>query len=159
MTTTSGPPTQDQWRELFAEVPGSMGALLQGLFVIVDAERAPRRGQAVPRERTAQELHDLLHPQFSDLPFAESVRPLLKPSLRAVAERAGMNPGYFTRLVSGERELDRYTLERIAAAARVDPGYFLEYRQMFVADMVSRQVARNAPVGIAAYKALARASR
>lgn len=150
-------PTQSQWQSRFAEVPGALGAVLQEIFAVVDAESAPRdkRVKAPARERTIDEVNDLLWPRFATVPFAEAIQPLLKPSMRALADRAGMSPSTLTRLIAGELPLDRFRLERIAAAAKVAPGHFLEYRQLVVAEEVTRALATNPAAGISVYKALA----
>lgn len=153
-------PTPEQWRELLVDVPGSLGAVLQEVFASHDADQAARRAnlRKPPPPRTAQDVHALVYPQYSVEPFAKAVQPLLKPSMRAIAARADMAPGYLTQLIRGERSLDVYKLQRIATAARVSPAYFLEYRQMMVVEAISARIAQSPEAGIAAYRAVMRAS-
>lgn len=154
-------PTPAQWRELLVDVPGSLGAVLQEVFASHDAEQAPRRanmrnGAAV--KRAAKDVHDIVFPRYSMEPFALAVQPLLKPSMRAIADRADMAPGYLAKLISGERSLDAYKLQRIAVAARVSPAYFLEYRQMMVVAAVERALAERPEAGVAAFRAVMKTS-
>lgn len=153
-------PTPEQWRELLVDVPGSLGAVLQEVFASHDADQLARRAdlRKPPPRRTAQDVHTLVFPQYSTEPFAKAVQPLLKPSMRAIADRADMRSGYLSQLISGERSLDVYKLQRIATAARVSPAYFLEYRQMMVLDAISARIAQSPEAGIAAYQAVIRAS-
>lgn len=150
-------PTEREWRDLFVEVPGALGAVLQELFSAVDADSAPRNGRSAPQRQnhTIDDVNDLLWPKFSTEPFAEAIRPLLKPSLRAIADRAGISPGALSEMISGQRGLDAYRLEQVAKAARVSPAYFLEYRQIKVAEAVTRALAERPAAGISAYKAIA----
>lgn len=146
------------WHETLREVPGALGALLGEIFASEDMEQASRYRNARPKpqNRSVQDVHDALFPTFSSEPFATAIEPLLKPSLRAIADRAGMSHSQLSRFIDGERPLDRYKLELIAKAARVSPGYFLEYRQMVVTDAVAKHIAANPTAGIAAFKAVTR---
>lgn len=153
-------PTPEQWRELLVDVPGSLGAVLQEVFASHDADQAARRAnlRKPPPRRTAQDVHALVFPQYSVEPFAKAVQPLLKPSMRAIAQRADMSPGFLSQLIAGARALDVYKLQRIAAACRVSPAYFLEYRQMMVLEAISSRIAQSPEAGIAAYRAVMQAA-
>lgn len=145
------------WRDTFREVPGALGAVLREIFAADDADAAPRwrNGTPKPAMRTAQDVHDALHPKFSNEPFALAVKKLNAPSLRALAERSGMSHTQLQMLVDGRRGLTKYHLELIAKGAKVDPGYFLEYRRMFIEDMVGKMVDRDPAVGVGVYRAMA----
>lgn len=139
--------------EAALQVPGALGAILQGLFASEDRDNARRfrNSRVASPERTIADVHDALHPIYSDRPFAESIQPLLKPSLRAIAERAGLDHTNLRHLIAGTRPLSKYKLESLARACRVSPGYFLEYRQMVVSEVVAKQVAESHAAGIAAF--------
>lgn len=146
-----------EWQDLMS-VPGSLGAVLQEVFSSVDAEEQNRR-RRIPRpveRRTAQDVHTVAYPQYAVLPFSEAIQPLLKPSLRAVAERAGLDPTYLSRLIRGQRPLEKYLIEQIARATRVSPGYFLEYRQLVVSRAVLDAMIEDPVSSISAYQVVVR---
>lgn len=146
-----------EWQDLMS-VPGSLGAVLQEVFSSVDAEGQNRRRRtpAPPQRRTAQDVHTVAFPQYSMLPFSEAIQPLLKPSLRAVAERAGLEASYLSRLIRGQRPLEKYLIEQIARATRVAPGYFLEYRQLVVSRAVLDAMLEDPVASISAYQVVVR---
>lgn len=152
-------PSQREWEDLFNQVPGSFSALLQAIFLDMDAEERPRRekvGRVVtPRARTMGEVQDVLWPKFSQQPFAEAIQPLLRPSLRGFAARAGFTLSSLHRMIKGTEPLTTGKLEHIAAAAKVSPAYFREYRQMKICEEVQKVLDERPSASVMAYKVIA----
>lgn len=151
-------PTARQWLQRFSETPGVLYELLRQMYQEseAEAERAAgveRRGRRpAPTDGTMQAIRDMVFPVYSEAPFAEAVRPYFKPSQNALAARAGINRGSFTRILQGREPLDKSKLERIAKAARVPPSYFHEYRLIVLHEEFEK--AMDSRTSIAAYKSV-----
>jgi hypothetical protein len=145
------------WEDLFNQVPASFAAVLQAIFLNIDTEeRDPRaKGKMTsPHPRTMQDVHDVLWPRFTTEPFTVAIHAFLKPSLRGFAGRAGFNVASLHRMVHGVEPLSCGKLEQVAAAAKVSPAYFLEYRQMKIAQAVTKAFNDRPTASITAYKIL-----
>jgi hypothetical protein len=78
-------------------------------------------------------------PAYSNEPFPVALRTLMNGrSIRAFAAKVPMAHVPLHRLLAGADTPDLRLMEAIAAAARVKPTYFLEYRAQFVALMVQQ---------------------
>lgn len=148
------------WQELLSD-PTYVGILVRGIIEADERETRPRfRGQkprVIQPSEVLNTVAGMVTPIYSQEPFREAIRPLLKPSMRGLAQRAGMSVTLLSLMVKGERALTKENLERIAHAARVNPGYFREYRDMVIADMVNEHLAAKPDVHLRIYHHLSSA--
>jgi hypothetical protein len=89
----------------------------------------------IPKERMVAEVVGL-GPSMD--PFSVAIIALMDGrSQTQFAQLMGISQGQLSRLMGGTRQLDRQTLEMAAAAGRVPPWYFMEWRAMYVAEWVA----------------------
>lgn len=101
---------------------------------LVRIGRRPAR-EEVPLEEV---LLKLLPNPYGDLPFPEALRVLMKGrSQREFAQRVPCDQSTLSRLLSGKLKPDRRLLEGLARAGGQGPWYFVEWRALFVADLVA----------------------
>lgn len=111
------------------------------------------RRSNVPSGGTMEDIYKVLYPQFSVKPFGDALRDAQgDKSLRWIASKAGMNPGLLTRLMSGDRRVNEYQMERIAQVLQISPAYFREYREYRVLEAMRELLDPTA--SITAYKRL-----
>ncbi len=77
-------------------------------------------------------------PQFSRLPFGETVQSLMAETgttYRGLAERTGLSAGYLNHIVHGNRPVPSDdVIGTVAKALGVEADHFREYRVRFVTD-------------------------
>ena len=124
------------WMGLFERAPHIMHSILGDIYREVKAQQEKDAGRVRTGRRpnvingNLAELHQIITPQFSTKPFPQALTDLRgKTSLRAFAARMGTRHGTLRRYITGVSKLDRYILEQAAAAGRVSPAYFAEYRE------------------------------
>jgi transcriptional regulator with XRE-family HTH domain len=77
-----------------------------------------------------------------------------KMSQRAFALKIPVHQTTMSRFISGAMQPDMAMIERIAAAARVNPAYFVEYRAKLIGDAVCTVLRERPNMGITAYRYL-----
>lgn len=156
--------SEDEWVELFDRAPHIVSAMLGDLYRETMAERERDAGKARIGRRpkaidgSLDELHDMITPRYSMESFAESARELIEAShsLRSFAKRAGIHHHTITRMMRGEMALDRFRLEAIAKAGRVQPAFFREYREMVILEAVRSLLVRRPNISVRMHKQIAR---
>jgi len=120
-----------------------LGKLLGDAFnAIKDEEErrngVKRAGRRPPRFASLEVVVATVFPErYSMDPFPEAMRKLLgERSQRAFAHTAGFHQTTISKLMKGDYKPDMAILERIADAAKVSPGFFREYRALYVAELV-----------------------
>lgn len=157
----------DEWVALFDRAPHVMHNILGDIFREARAEAEREAGKARIGRRpkaingSLEELQALITPQYSLEPFAQAVKPLIDraPSLRAFAARVPMNHHTLTRMIRGELALERWRLEAIARAAKVQPAYFMEYREILIVEAVGAYMRARPNASITVHKQLRRVER
>lgn len=142
--------------------PGTLGILVRGILQSEERETRPRFFRQGPREidpvGLASRVSEMAGPVYSDLPFGEALKPLLKPSLNAVAERAGMAPSHLHGMMKGSvKTLKPERLEAVARAVRVNPGYFREYREQMISVLINERLSQHPQIALSIYHALSSA--
>jgi transcriptional regulator with XRE-family HTH domain len=77
-------------------------------------------------------------------------------SQRQFANLIPCSQGQLHKWLDGSRKLNLVALERIAMALNVPPSYFVEYRAMKFADLISSHFLKNPNASITVAKALAK---
>ena len=120
-----------------------LGRLLGDVFSAVKDEEERRNGtrragRRPPRFASLDVVLATVFPeQYSMDPFPEAMRKLLGVrSQRAFAHTAGFHQATISKLMKADYKPDMPILERIAEAAKVSPGYFSEYRALYLGELV-----------------------
>lgn len=153
--------TTDDWVAFFDRRPDVVLQILGDIYREVKAQELRESGNAPTGRRpkaingSLAELHEMITPRYSERPFAEAVEELRGTrSLRAFAAKVPMNHHTLTRMMRGELKLEMWRLEAIAAAAKVQPAFFLEWRVMYVQECVEIALFRSPHLATKVTKAL-----
>lgn len=152
--------SQDEWVALFDRAPHVLHQILGDIFREAKAEQERERGQARIGRRpkaidgSLDELQALITPVYSMEPFAKAVQPLIakSPSLRAFAAKVPMNHHTLTRMMRGDLPLEAWRLEAIAKAGKVQPGYFVEYREQTITEAVAAYMRARPNISVRVHK-------
>jgi hypothetical protein len=146
---------QDQWVEFFDRRPEVMLQILGDIYRETKAEELRESGRAPTGRRpkaingNLDDLYKMITPQYSVEPFGDAVKELIGTrSLRAFAAKVPMNHHTLTRLMRGDLKLEGWRLEQIAAAAKVNPHFFREYREMQLLDAIGKYLSARPNVSI-----------
>lgn len=149
----------DEWVRFFDDRPEVMLQILGDIYRETKAEEARESGNAPTGRRpksingNLDELHRMVTPQYSVDCFEVAVKELIGTrSLRAFAAKVPMNHHTLTRMMRGEVKLEMWRLEQIADAGKVQPGYFREYREMQLLEVIGRYFQQRPNVSIALTK-------
>ncbi len=157
-STSMGEP---EWMAFFDTPAGAhaMGRILGDIYDAVKAEEEKakgihRMGRRPRREGSIEDVYSTVFPQTYTMdPFPEAMLKLLNGrSHRQFAPRVPVHQTTMSRLMRGEIKPDLPMLERIAAACKVQPGYFVEYRAMFVGQLLTRVFTERPNMGVAAFR-------
>lgn len=118
--------------------------------------RRPNR-RAVP----LSEVYAMVFPRpYSMDPFATSMAKLLEGrSQRAFCRRVPIHQTTLCRYLDGSRKPDLEMLEKLAAAAKVKPSYFVEWRAMYVGQLIQTVLLDHPNIGISAVNTIHSARR
>lgn len=151
------------WMEFFDSPAGehALGRILGDIYDFVKAveEREAgihRVGRRPRRDGSLEDVYKTVFPTpYTMDPFVTAMETLLAGrSQRAFAPKVPMSQTDLSRLLRGVMAPDITLLERIAAAAKVHPSYFVEWRAMYVSSMVERALMARPNIGVRAYRTL-----
>lgn len=96
-------------------------------------------GRRPPRHASLEQVINTVFPARASMePFPEALAKLMRGrSRRGFLVASDVAEATLRHLLSGKRQLTMPILERLAEAARVSPGFFLEYRAMYVGELVT----------------------
>ena len=135
-----------EWVKFFDTPQGfaAMGAIIGDIFDEVKAEEekeagVKRMGRRPGRSASLAEVYATVFPAaYSMDPFPTALVKLLNGrSQRAFAAKIPCNQSTLSRLLSGEWKPDLSMMESIAAAAKVAPSFFMEWRAMYVGQVIT----------------------
>jgi hypothetical protein len=150
-----------QWLAFFDTPAGhhAMGRIIGDIYDVVKAEREKedglqRMGRRPRRQGSLEDVYATVFPApYTMDPFPESMLKLLAGrSQRQFAPKIPVHQTTMSRLMSGALVPDKTMLERIAHAAKVHPSYFVEWRAMYVSEMVQSVMTNRPNIGVTAYK-------
>lgn len=150
------------WRELLASKPEALYRIIADTYDVVlrDRERAAGIKRTGRRPKPSQvpidEVIAAVFPeQYSAAPFTVALARLLEGrSQRSFAPLVPCNQATLSRLLAGQLKPDIRMMERIAAAAGVQPWFFREWRADYVALLVREVLTERPEMGVAAMRAL-----
>lgn len=139
-----------------------MGRILYDVYdkIMDEEERAAgmrRMGRRPARNEVplAEVYRKVLPPPPSQDPFPVALKVLLNGrSLRWFAPKIPVDVSTLSRMMNGKAEVDILMLERISAAAKVHPSYFVEWRAMYVAKVIQEVYLQSPHLSITAFRAL-----
>lgn len=154
----------EEWRAFFQTPDGlhAMGRILYDIYdkVVDEQEREAglrRMGRRPARDEVplAEVYRKVLPPPPSQEPFPVALKYLLhRRSLRSFAPKIPIDVSTLSRMMRSGETPDIAMLERIAAAAKVHPAYFLEWRAQFVAQLIQSVYLDQPHLSITAFRAL-----
>lgn len=157
---------EEEWAQFFSTREGTraMGRIIGDIFREVRAQEDKERGLTKMGRRprptgTLDEVWAVVFPQqYTMDPFPVALKRLMAGrSTRAFAPRIPCAQSTLVRLLNGQLTPDMQTLESIAAAAKVKPFYFVEYRAMYVAHHIREVLTSQPHLGITVWKQMAQA--
>lgn len=149
------------WMAFFDTPAGqhAMGRILGDIYDAVKAEEEKeagirRMGRRPRRDGSLEDVWATVFPQpFTMDPFPTAMVKLLNGrSQRQFAPKVPVHQTTMSRLMAGTLKPDLHMLERIALAAKVHPSYFVEYRAMFVGQLMTRVFTENPNMGVSAFR-------
>ena len=151
---------EKEWIGVFNRNEDIMWTIIGDVYDAVKTEEEKeagirRMGRRPARVATSmREVYATVFPVvYSSDPFTVAFEKLLNGrSQRAFAAKVPCNQGTISRLLSGQLTPDLTMLERIAAAGKVPPHFFLEYRAQLVGAMVTRILTEQPHMSITAMK-------
>ena len=139
----------EDWGAFLAENPTVLWGLVADVVKAVKAGEGEKRTGRRPAVSVGSldELYDILFPAcYASEPFAVTFGQLLAEtgmSQRAFAVAARMHQATVNRLLTGRATPDLHCYERIAAALKVRPTYFPEYRALKIGQLVTETLLGN----------------
>jgi len=152
----------EQWVGFFGTGPGlrAMGRILYDIFDEMKSREERENGvRRIGRRpaRSAVSMLDLMAvvkpDEFTNEPFIPALRRLLRGRTQEVfARKVPISQPLLSRLMSGERVPDLVMLERLAAAAGVQPWHFPEWRALYLGRLMTEVLTECPHLGISAIK-------
>lgn len=151
---------EQEWLQAFHRNSDVMWAIIGDVYDAVKTEEEKaagirRMGRRPARHGTTmEEVYATVFPSvYCSDTFPTALTKLIAGrSQRSFASRIPCDQGTISRLLSGRLQPDVAMLERVAAAAKVPPYYFLEYRAQVIGQMVVKILTEQPHLGIAAMK-------
>lgn len=153
---------EDEWLQAMDRNPDIMWSILADIYSVVrdEAEReAGKRRMGRRPTRAAGSLDELMATvmpaQFTTEPFVVVMPKLMEGrSQGQLARRVPCDQSTISRLLAGTLPPDMLMLERIAVAVKVAPHFFVEYRALYIGQLIARILTEHPNLGVAAFKRL-----
>ncbi len=154
----------DEWVTFFNS-PAGLDAMGKILYDIFDEVRSAEERNAGLRRigrrpgRSAVPLDEVmsvvLPQEFNHDPLPVALARLMQGrSQQQFGQRIPMSQSHLSRVLSGERLPTLEQLERIAAVAGVQPWYFVEWRAMYIAQLMNEVFTESPHLSISALRAM-----
>lgn len=146
--------TEDFWVQYLDDNPDVLHRLLADIYEATYGAEAPPTLDDLWKLMSAQ-------PRYASTPFGEALIDALGGrSLRWLATQTGVSQPVLSRLINGDRPVvnikdirgSTYRLERIAAALRVHPSYFAEWRRMWIMTLLDSAFTAQPTLSIGVYR-------
>lgn len=129
------------WEQTFDENPQMLWGLVADVVKAVKADEGEKRTGRRPAAScgSIEELYEVLFPTaYASEPFPRALHQALNGrSQRQLAVYAGVSQPTLSRLIAGTLEPDVELIEKLAHALKVKPTWFVEYRALKVAQIVT----------------------
>jgi transcriptional regulator with XRE-family HTH domain len=157
---------EKQWLAFFDTPAGqhAMARIIGDIYAEVKAQEDKERGvrrmgrRPRPKEVPLEEVWaTVFPPPYTNDPFPKALGDQMRRrglSQRNLAMRLPFNQSTLSRLLSGELTPDLYTLERIAEALKLKPGYFAEWRAGYLGQLVTSVLLQAPHLGTTVFRDL-----
>lgn len=146
------------WAQVLSEQPDVMFSVIAYIVKVVKATEGPRKTGRRPgiTGLSFDETWDVLYPQRYTLePITEALPKLMAGrSQRQIAPKVPCNQATLSRVLSGQVKPDLGLMRGLAAALKVPPTFFLEYRAMRLAEMVLSVLLSQPNMSVTLFKQL-----
>lgn len=141
------------WAKLFDADPMIMGRLVNDILKVDLADRGrPGKRPAIEQEAASDRLRQLSGEDYTMLPFHEAFRILANGrSSRGLAARLAVSHTAVNRLMRGMDSPSAAVMEKTAKVFKKDPGYFVEYRLIYIFGMLYRKLEVNPEATVGFY--------
>lgn len=149
------------WSKVLSEQPDVMYSVIAYIVKVVKATEGPRKTGRRPGVTglNFDDVWDVLYPpRYTTEPLTE-VLPVLMAgkSQRQIAPKVPCNQATLSRIVNGQVKPDTALLRGLAAALKVPPTYFAEYRAMRLAEIVQAVLLAQPNMSVTLFKQLQKA--
>lgn len=135
-----------EWLAVIDDNPDIMWKTFGDIYDVVKAEEDKERGIRSMGRRPARKgvsLDELfavvLPPSYSNDPFPLALKNLIAArSQRQFAMKVPCNQSTLSRMLAGQMKPDLVMLERLAAAGKVHPAYFMEWRALYLGQVITQ---------------------
>jgi transcriptional regulator with XRE-family HTH domain len=145
--------TDLDWKAALTKDDGLFARVLRDMLKLEQAipgRSGPR--PSLDQVDASDRLDRLFGRDFTQDPFPEALKKLTKnASIRAIADRTGLNRNVVYRLMTGEMEPDGFHLTQIAEAWNKHPSYFLEWRLLYITKAITSRLEWNPEASVAIY--------
>lgn len=137
---------EKEWLDVFDRNPDIMWTIIGDIYDVVKAEEDREKGIRSMGRRPArkgvslEQLYSTIFPPtYSHDPFPQALATLIGDrSQRQFAMKIPCNQSTLSRMLAGTMIPDLTMMERIALAAKVSPHYFVEWRAMYLGQLLTR---------------------
>ena len=129
------------WYRAFREDPELHGRIIADILKTEAAKPGkPGKRPALDPKEAALLYKQLFGEDYTALPFTQAFNILIGDrSVRAVAHKTRLDRNYVHKLMKGA-DPTAEAMEKIAVAFKKDPGYFAEYRLLYIVGILSRKL-------------------
>lgn len=146
------------WAAALTDQPDVMFSVIAYIVKVVKATEGPRKTGRRPgiTGLSFDEVWDVLYPERFTLELLTEALPRLMAgkSQRQVAARVPCDQATLSRVISGQLKPDLVLLRNIAAALKVPPTYFVEYRAERLAAVVQGALMQQPNLSVTVLKRL-----
>lgn len=160
---------EQEWLAFFNTREGftAVGRILGDIYQEIEAQKARTRGQVRMGRRPGLEpvpldqIFSVIFPEkYSNEEFPTALKALaVGLSQREVAAKLHCSQAHVFRMMNGKVEPSMADLEAVAKAFDIEPQHFVEWRAMFMAEVMSTFLRSKPNLGISAIQHLIRATR
>lgn len=141
------------WKSALSKDDGLFARVLRDMLKLeqaVPGRSGPR--PSLDQDDASDRLDRLFGRDFTHEPFPEALKKLTKgASIRAIADRSGLNRNVVYRLMTGEMEPDGFHLTQIAEAWNKHPSYFLEWRILYITKAFASRLEWSPEASVSVY--------
>lgn len=146
------------WKKAFDEDPDLFANVLRGILGLEGTRSHTWGPRPMPEMDLVQNrLKQWRGEDHTDLTFKEAFFQLTQGlTERDTAELVGFNKSLVHRLLSGKVEPDVYVMEQVAKAFGKQPGFFLEYRMVYIINAFAKRLEQYGESNVSIFRKLMR---
>lgn len=133
------------WNEVFRQDPAILGRIINDILKADQAEPGrPGKRPALDIEAAEQRYRQMVGDDYTMLPFDRAFT-ILKGdrSIRHLAHKVGLDKTLVWGLLNNDKRPNPEIMEKVAAAFKKHPSYFVEYRVDYILGVLFHQLTRS----------------